>query len=499
MSFKKNIVANYFSQIYVSVVGIIILPLYIKHMGAEAYGLIGFFSMMQALFGLLDLGLTPTIARETARFNGGKISLLNYTKLLKALHLLFICVALIGGGLVLLLSKIISTHWLHVKDIPVDIVIYCVKIMAVSVALRWLCGLYRGIITGSEKLDWLSYSNILVTTLRFIGVFFVMEIGGYTPKVFFTYQLAIAVFECFLLYILSRILTPKLASTRFSLQPIASILKFSLTVAFTSSIWILITQSDKFILSGILSLEEYGHFSIAVLAASGIMLLGAPISSATMPLLTRLNAEDKQIEMLDLYGKSTQLVCIFSCTAAVVIFFCAQPLLYAWTGDTSVVTESKEILQYYALGYGFLSMSAFPYYLQYARGDIKYHSIGNIIMLFTLLPAIIFSAKFYGGVGAGLAWLIINGLFFFLWVSYVHSKLIPGKHYSWLVNNFLVIIIPTILANILISKLSITLSGRIDCIIYVISISIISLIISLTSSSCFRIYFINKIRRKSNV
>ena len=31
-------------------------PLYIKYMGAEAYGLVGFFTMLQAWFGLLDMG-----------------------------------------------------------------------------------------------------------------------------------------------------------------------------------------------------------------------------------------------------------------------------------------------------------------------------------------------------------------------------------------------------------------------------------------------------------
>lgn len=42
---RQNIVASYFSQAYVTLIGIVILPLYIKFMGAEAYGLIGFFTL----------------------------------------------------------------------------------------------------------------------------------------------------------------------------------------------------------------------------------------------------------------------------------------------------------------------------------------------------------------------------------------------------------------------------------------------------------------------
>ena len=86
MSLQKNILANYASQSYVTVIGIVILPLYIKYMGAEAYGLVGFFAMLQMWFNLLDMGLTPTIARETARFRGGAMDILSYRHLVRALE-----------------------------------------------------------------------------------------------------------------------------------------------------------------------------------------------------------------------------------------------------------------------------------------------------------------------------------------------------------------------------------------------------------------------------
>ncbi|WP_322361905.1 hypothetical protein [Pseudomonas sp. Teo4] len=97
MSLKKNIVANYFSQIYVALIGVLILPIYIKYMGAESYGLIGFFTMLQAWFALLDLGLTPTIGRETARFRAGRMSAVEYRRLFRALGAIFFVMAILGG------------------------------------------------------------------------------------------------------------------------------------------------------------------------------------------------------------------------------------------------------------------------------------------------------------------------------------------------------------------------------------------------------------------
>jgi O-antigen/teichoic acid export membrane protein len=53
MSLKRNILANYASQTYVTLIGILMLPVYLRYMGAEACGLVGFFTMLNALFQLL--------------------------------------------------------------------------------------------------------------------------------------------------------------------------------------------------------------------------------------------------------------------------------------------------------------------------------------------------------------------------------------------------------------------------------------------------------------
>ena len=165
---RQNIIASYFSQAYVTLIGIVILPLYIKFMGAEAYGLIGFFTLLQAWFALLDLGLTPTIARETSRFQSGVISKLKFKQLYRALSSIFFIIALIGGLCLFYLSDVITSDWLNFKQLEDDIVLICVQIMAISVAFRWMGGLYRGVITGAEFIVWLSAFNSIFATIRFI-------------------------------------------------------------------------------------------------------------------------------------------------------------------------------------------------------------------------------------------------------------------------------------------------------------------------------------------
>lgn len=450
MALRKNIFASYISQIYSAGVAILILPLYIKYMGAEAYGLVGFFTMLQAFFALLDLGLTPTIARETARYHGGTMTALHYRQLLRALSIIFLGIAFIGGTSLWLLAEHIAYNWLQVESLSMHAVVLAVQIMAVSVALRWLGGLYRGVITGSERLVWLSGFNSVVATLRFPAAFISMWLYGFTPTVFFYHQLAVALLEVLGLYLMGSRLKPVVAAKAigWSIHPIKPILKFALTVAFTSSIWVLVTQTDKLILSGILSLAEYGHFTLAVLVASGIMILSAPVSTVIMPRMARLNAEGKHDAMLQVYRDATQVVSVVAGAACMTIAFFAEPLLYAWTGEREIATNAAPILMLYALGNGVLAISSFSYYLQYALGNLHYHLIGNVMNVIMLVPAIVWASSEYGAVGAGWAWLVINWIYLFFWVGYVTRKLVPGLYLTWLFKDVFMVCAPALVGLI---------------------------------------------------
>ncbi len=500
-SLKRNIMASYVSQIYVTVIGILMLPVYIKYMGAEAYGLVGFFIMLQAWFNLLDLGLTPTIGRETARFRAGSVDGLNFRRLFRALSAIFLTVALVGGGGLLLLAPAIAENWLNAETLPLNEVQKAIQIMAVSVALRWMCGLYRGVITGSESLIWLGGFNSAIATLRFVGVLPVMWHFGPTPVVFFTYQLLIAVVEIIGLWLKSSHLLPNLPSTSqpigWSLAPIRPVLKFSLTIAFTASVWVMVTQTDKLVLSSILPLAEYGYFTLAVLVASGIMLIGGPITSAIMPRMAKLEAEGNKEEVIRIYRQSTQLVTIIAGSAAVTLAFCAEPLLWAWTGDIVLASKAAPILTLYAIGNGILAVAAFPYYLQYAKGNLKLHFIGHLLLLFILIPSIVVAAKYYEAIGAGYAWVTVNALYLFVWVTVIHRKLHPGLHWDWLFKDVLTIAVPVILLGSIILLVELNPVNRLSSLAYVMVFGVTVILLAVLISPYAR-YFISRLIAKSS-
>ena len=64
--FRRDLIASYASQGYVSVVTIFAVPLQAKAVGAEGFGLIGLMAVLQAWFFLLDFGRVAMVTRVSA-------------------------------------------------------------------------------------------------------------------------------------------------------------------------------------------------------------------------------------------------------------------------------------------------------------------------------------------------------------------------------------------------------------------------------------------------
>lgn len=488
MNLKKNIFASYASQIYVTAVGIVTVPLYMQYMGAEAYGLVGFFAMLQAWFSILDMGLTPTIARETARFNSGAISLLEYRRLARALEGIFVVLALVGGTSLFVLARPIAAQWLNANSFPVSELTLALQIMAVIVALRWMCGLYRGVITGTERLVWLSGFNSIINTARFIIILPILIFVSATPKTFFLFQLAVAVLElgglAFMAYRLMPII-PLGKRVVWNWAPMKPVIFFSFSIAFSSIVWVIITQIDKLLLSKFLTLENYGIYTLAVVAAGGLLVISSPVGQALMPRMSKLSAEKNEGELIKIYKLASQFVANIVFPAMFTLVFYSEEILTIWTSNSELSVKSSPIFILYAIGNGVLALGAFPYYLQYSKGDLRLHTIGNLIFLIAIVPTSYFIAKNFGAIGAGYVWLFFNVSYFILWTPLVHRRFIKGMHVEWMID-IIKIFLSTLFATYLFSNIFKISEYRLAGLFEIISIYIIITMAGLMSIKSVR-------------
>jgi O-antigen/teichoic acid export membrane protein len=98
MIIKRNAIANYVGLAYTSLIGVVMLPVYLHYLGAEAYGLIGFFVLLQSWLALLSMGLFPTLARQVAYTRDqDETGRAGFLRLLRSVEIIFILLGLATG------------------------------------------------------------------------------------------------------------------------------------------------------------------------------------------------------------------------------------------------------------------------------------------------------------------------------------------------------------------------------------------------------------------
>lgn len=469
-----------------ALVGLAVLPFYIRLMGVEAYGLVGFFAMLQAWFNLLDLGLTATISREAAKNGSGVVSNLAFRRLYRALGILFVLMGSSGAIILLFLTESIASSWLKVESIKLEDVQFSLNVMIFCILFRWLIGLFRGVIAGYEKFVWLSCYNLVFTSLRFVGVFLPMFYFGYSVKVFFAYQAILALVECLVMFFYVREKIPKVERNLigWSLKPIKPILFISLSLSASSMIWVVAMQVDKLILSKTLELADYGYFTLGVLAANSVMLLTTPINSVLMPRFSSLFSLGDYKELTTIYNKFTQIVVCIAGSLSFCLYFFSKEVMYVWTGDSIVASNSHEVMGLYSLGNLFLALNLFPYFLQYAKGDLRYHLFGNMVMIVVLIPSMYIFSQFFGGKGAGYVWLFSHATYFIFFVPVLHNKLKIINHFKWLYNNIIKILLPIFIFLMLCSQFfEYTIGNRILDFFVIATFGMLSLLLSFLVSN----------------
>ena len=501
MNIKHNAIANYIGQLYSILIGIVILPLYLQYLGAEAYGLIGFFTMFTSWMMLLDIGLSTTLAREAAYLKEKCDGFINLKKLVRSIECLFAFISLLIVLSVFFSSGFIVKTWLNLQELPITTAQHCIQLMGVVVVLRWFVGFYRGFINGLERQVWLNGFRVVFNTLKFVGGFFLIKYITNNIFNFFIYQLIIGLLEYIVIYKKAYTFFPKTDFIYPTIAPLKRVAPFAFGVAYTTGAWIVVSQSDKLFLSHYIPLGEYGYFSLVVVIANAIMQLSAPISQAILPRLTSHFANDNKDAMHNLYHKGTQFISIIIFSVVAIITAFPYELLYAWTGDKEASQWAAPILVWYALGNGILAVLAFQYYLQYAHGNLKYHIKFNIYSPLIILPIMFFAVVKYGALGAAITWFATQLIVFLIWAPFIHYKFAKGIHRDWILKDISPALIISVCYIFLLKYLIINLYSlnRIEIFAILLALGVILLAFNSLSNKMVRqIIYTHLIKRKNN-
>lgn len=429
---KQNVVANYVGGTWTILMGIAFVPIYIKYLGVEAYGLIGVYITMQAWIALLDMGMTPTLNREMARYKAGEHDHLFARRLLRSLECVYLAVVVV----VVVGSSVIATpiaeSWLTIEELSVLAVEQAIIIMGFIIAVRWYMTLYRGAIMGLQEQVWLNKFVVIFATVRGLGVIPIIIFVSPTIGAFFLFQAAVAVAELIVVAFKTYQLIPRAEKKAgFDVRVLKRVWDFAFGVFAVNVLATVLVQADKIFISLMLPLRYLGFYTLATSIGSALTSLAAPIANGAYPRMTELIAKKECTLLVETYHKSAQLLAIILISAGAVISVYSTELLMVWTQDAVIALASAGALTVYAVGSVLNGLMSLPYALQLSYGYTRLMVTLNSVLVLALIPSMYWSIAEFGIVGAAYIWVALNAIYILVGVPLMHKRFLKQEQVRW--------------------------------------------------------------------
>ncbi len=448
MTLSRNLIAGLANSIWSVLIGLAVVPFYLKYLGIEAYGLIGFFVITQALLQLLDMGLAPTINREVARYSAaGDIK--DAGRLLHTLAVVYWSMAAAIVLLLLVLAPLIAEYWLHSKELSVQTVTHAVMLMGLVVACRWPIGLYQGALIGAQRLTVSSAINMAMVTIGSAGAIAVLAYVSSTIEAFFIWQACVGLVYAVTMRFAAWRIIGKSEQNRFDIEKLKSVWRFTAGMSGIGVTALIFTQMDKVILSKMLELEEFGHYMLATVVVSGLYVLITPVFNVIYPRFSALVATGDTEKLAELYRMGTRLLVSVVFPIAMVLAVFGYELVLAWTGNPTIASSAAPVIALLAIGSGLHGAMYFPYALQLAYGMTQLPLTINITLMLAFLPLIIYLAMTYGALGGALAWLVLHVMYMLLGTWLTHRRLLKGVGAGWLLQDIGIPLMLTLLIGLI--------------------------------------------------
>lgn len=435
---KRNLIANYMGQGWTALMGLAFIPLYIKYLGIEAYGLIGLFAVLQAWLILLDMGMSPALNREMALFTAGTHSATSIRDLLRSIELIELPIALLLALGIWAASGWLASDWLRAEKLPMETVAQAFAVMGVVTALRFIEGIYRSAIVGLQRQVLYNLVNSALATLRGLGAVGILIWVSPTIQAFFFWQGLVSILTLAILAMATyRALPTAERAGRFSIPALRGISKFAGGMMGITLLAILLTQVDKILLSKLLPLGDYGYYTLAATVAGALYMLISPITQAWFPRLSELYAANNQVELTNKFHQGAQLVSVFMGSAAMVMIFFAEPLLQLWTRNAELARRSSHLLSILALGTLLNGLMWVPYQTQLAYGWTSLTVKVNVVFVVLIVPAILWATPRYGAEGAAWVWVSLNTGYVLIGIHFMFRKILTQEKWRWYAQDLL--------------------------------------------------------------
>jgi O-antigen/teichoic acid export membrane protein len=399
----RNTVANLVGQGVPLLVALCAIPLIVKGLGTERFGVLTLAWMVVGYFSLFDMGIgratTKFVADHIARGESDGLPQLVWT----SITMLF-CFGVVGGLLLAALSPLLVSSVLKIPSHLKDETLASFYVLAAAIPVVLGTAGTRGILEAQQRFGLLNAIKVPISTASFAVPLLVLQLSH--SLYFITAALLmtrIIEFTAYLLFCIKSI--PGMKDPQWpKVVYINKLLGFGGWLTVTNIINPLMTYMDRFIIGTILTISAVAYYATPYDLVTKLWILSGSLLGVMFPALSASYITDHEKFTL-LYERSMKVIMLVLAPIVLIIVLLAGPLMEFWLGH-EFASHSTLVLQILAIGVFINSAAQVPYAAIQALGRPDLTAKLHLLELPLYLGAIVFSIREFGIVGAAIAWLL---------------------------------------------------------------------------------------------
>jgi len=271
-----------------------------------------------------------------------------------------------------------------------------------------------------------------MATLRAVGAIAVLMWISPTIEAYFAWQCAISLITV-VLYgrTVYRTLPALSDSAHFSWIAVKGIWRFAAGMTAISILALLLTQSDKVLLSRLLTLKAFSYYVLAGTVANSLPLLTGPIATAFYPRFTELVTRGDSTLIRSAYHQAAQLVTVVTGASGIILIVFGDWILRLWTGDSILARQTAPFLSVLTLGSLLNGLMWIPYQMQLAYGWTTLTIKVNAAAVLILIPAILLLVPRFGAIAAAWVWVALNAGYLAFAIYFMHKRILKAEKWRW--------------------------------------------------------------------
>lgn len=396
MSVRRHTTYNFVGSAVPVVLALVTVPLYLKLIGAERYGVLSIAWLLLGYFGLFDLGLGRATAFRIAALRDADSQARADT--FWAALTFNVAVGIIGGAILWVAALLFFTHGFKVDEALRPEILASIPLLAMSVPVATLTGVLTGALTGRERF---LETNIISTTSTVLFQLIPLTLAAtHGPNLVLLLSGALVAKVVALLLVGYRCHREITGGNRrrFNKNEASILMRYGGWVTLTSMFGPMLVIVDRFAIGAVLGAVAVTAYNVPFQLAKQVTIVPGALSNALFP---RFSAATEHERRASTRTATRSLSALISLPVLGGLFL-MQPFLNTWVG-TSLAEQAAPVGRIMLIGFWANAFAYLPYMQLQAAGRPDLVTKMLLLEIPPYLATLYFAMTHFGLEGAALA------------------------------------------------------------------------------------------------